>query len=312
MRRRKRADPTCVSPPRQPAQIDPSRVTDPWAGVPVRPVQLNLSLAATNVAAMDATARTSWVSLLIEDFILSAWMYRMMQRDIAGSNGKRTTSKRAARDEFRTAAAEAFATRRPADFSPEVADIVKRFSGDALGPDPEVFEDAGPDVSHLVVRRSRALLLLIDLYGLEPWTEAKWEGDARRTGLDEAHSALLQLHPEDLQAVETAYRDAVKKLLEDQHINHYALLAGAGLGIGILTGGLAGPAMARAWGNYVLGMSGAATASAGMAAIGGGSLAAGRLGMAGGAAIIAGVGGAAQEQVLRWPAANYLASQRPA
>ena len=249
-------------------------------------------MAATNVAAMDATVHELELTA-DEDFILTAWMYRMMQRDIAGSKSKRATSKRAARDEFRTAAADAFAARRTTDFSPEIADTVKRFSGEALRPDPEVLEDAGPEVSHLVVRRSRALLLLIDLYGFEPWTEAKWEGDARKKTLAEAQSALTELHPEDLQAVETAYKDAIKKLSKTGAWTKYALLAGAGLGIGILTGGLAGPAIAAAYGSYVLGMSGAAAASAGMAAIGGGSLAAGGLGMAGGAAIIAGVGGAA-------------------
>ena len=228
-----------------------------------------------------------------EDFILSAWMYRMMQRDIAGSKSKHVAPKRAARDEFRMAAADAFATRRSADFSPEVADIVKRFSGDGLRADPEVSEDAGPEVSHLVVRRSRALLLLIDLYGFEPWTEAKWEGDARRKTLAEAHSALTQLHPEDLQAIETAYKDAVKKLSKTGAWTKCALLAGAGLGIGILNRRPRRPGHRSGYGSDVLGMSGAAAVSAGMAAIGGGSLAAGGLGMAGGAAIIAGVGGAA-------------------
>ena len=196
-------------------------------------VPLTLSVSAANVAAMDAAAQKLQLTA-DEDFILSAWMYRMMQRDIAGSKSKHVASKRAARDEFRTAAADAFATRTSADFSSEVADIVKRFGGGGLGADPEALEDAGPEVSHLVVRRSRALLLLIDLYGFEPWTEAKWEGDARRKTLAEAHSALPQLHPEDLQAIETAYKDAVKKLSKTGAWTKYALLAGAGLGIGIL------------------------------------------------------------------------------
>lgn len=241
---------------------------------------------------MDATAGKLELTA-DEDFILSAWMYRMMQRDIAGSKSKRAASKRAARDGFRTAAADAFATRMVGDFSPEIAEVVKRFGSGAQGADPEVLEDAGPEVSRLVARRSRALLLLIDLYGFEPWTEAKWEGDARKNTLTEAHNALTQLHPEDLQAVQTAYKDAVKKLSRTGAWTKYALLAGAGLSIGVLTGGLAGPALAAAYGSHVLGMSGAAAASAGMAAIGGGSLAAGGLGMAGGAAIIAGLGGAA-------------------
>ena len=70
-------------------------------------------------------------------------------------------------------------------------------------------------------------------------------------------------------------------------------MAGAGLGLGVLTGGLAAPAIAGAYGTLVLGYSGAVATTAGMAALGGGSIAAGGLGMAGGAALITGVSGAA-------------------
>jgi hypothetical protein len=54
---------------------------------------------------------------------------------------------------------------------------------------------------------------------------------------------------------------------------------GAGLGVGLLTGGLGAPAIAGAYGTLVLGYSGAVASSAGMAALGGGSIAAGGLGM---------------------------------
>ena len=228
-----------------------------------------------------------------EDFILTAWQYRMMQRDIAASKGKHLPSKREVRNSFRTAAVEAFAQRNDDDWSPAVAEVVHRITAVGEAADLEALEDAGPETSLVVTRRSRALLLLIDLYGFEPWAEGKWDRDARAETLTEARRAMDQLHPEDLDAVETAYKDAIKKLSKSASWTKYAVLAGAGLGLGVLTGGLAAPAVAGAYGTLVLGYSGAVATSAGMAALGGGSIAAGGLGMAGGAALITGVSSAA-------------------
>ncbi|MGW4536099.1 hypothetical protein ACWEOI_34595 [Nocardia sp. NPDC004340] len=42
-----------------------------------------------------------------EDFILTVWQYRMMQRDIAASKGKHLPSKREIRNAFRDAAVAA-------------------------------------------------------------------------------------------------------------------------------------------------------------------------------------------------------------
>jgi hypothetical protein len=228
-----------------------------------------------------------------EDFILTAWQYRMMQRDVAASKGKHLSAKREVRNSFRTAAVEAILERTDATWSPAVADAVTALARDGDGPDLEALEDAAPELAPLVAKRSRALLLLIDLYGFEPWTEGKWDKTARAECLSEAHRAMDQLHPEDLAAVETAYKEAIKKLSKEGSWTRYALLAGAGLGLGVLTGGLAAPAIAGAYGTIVLGYSGAVATTAGMAALGGGSIAAGGLGMAGGAALITGVTGAA-------------------
>ncbi|MQW76309.1 hypothetical protein GHK92_10515 [Nocardioides sp. dk4132] len=228
-----------------------------------------------------------------EDFILTAWQYRMMQRDIAASKGKYLPAKREVRDSFRTAAVESMLQRTGATWSPAVASAVTALAGDGEGPNPEALEDAAPELSPIVAKRSRALLLLIDLYGFEPWTEGKWDKTTRTECLAEAHRALDQLHPEDLVAVETAYKEAIKKLSTAGSWTKYALLAGAGLGLGVLTGGLAAPAIAGAYGTVVLGYSGAVATTAGMAALGGGSIAAGGLGMAGGAALITSVTGAA-------------------
>ncbi|MEU1955680.1 hypothetical protein [Nocardia rhamnosiphila] len=228
-----------------------------------------------------------------EDFILTAWQYRMMQRDIAASKGKPLPSKREIRSAFRTNAVDALRQRNQEDWSPAVAVVVEEIAADGESANLEALESTGPQVSSVVARRSRALLLLIDLYGFEPWVEGKWDRTVRAETLAEAHSSMNPLHREDLQAVETAYKDAIKKLSKASNWGKYALLAGAGLGLGVLTGGLAAPAIAGAYGALVLGYSGAVATSAGLAAIGGGSIAAGGLGMAGGAALITGFSGAA-------------------
>jgi hypothetical protein len=228
-----------------------------------------------------------------EDLILTAWQYRMMQRDIAASKGRHLAAKREVRNEFRTAAVDAIAQRTGDDWSPVVAEVIDRVVPASEAPDFETLEDAGPEISSVVPRRSRALLLLIDLYGFEPWSEGKWDKGARAETLAEALEAMKELHPQDLDAVETAYKDAIKKLSKSGSWAKYALLAGAGLGLGVLTGGLAAPAIAGAYGTIVLGYSGAVATTAGMAALGGGSIAAGGLGVAGGAALITGLTGAA-------------------
>lgn len=226
-----------------------------------------------------------------EDFVLTAWQYRMLQRDIAASRGKYLPAKREVRNSFRSAAIEAIAQRDGEDWSPAVAAAANRIAPTSSAPDLETLESAGPQVSSVVTKRSRALLLLIDLYGFEPWDQGKWDKAARGDTLAEAHQALDQLHPEDLDAVVSAYADALKKLSGSSSWIKYAVLAGAGLGLGVLTGGLAAPAIAGAYGSLVLGYSGAVASSAGMAALGGGSIAAGGLGMAGGAALISGFTG---------------------
>lgn len=257
-------------------------------------IRQHLSGCLANVTRMDAVQVQKKLELSPdEDFILTAWQYQMMQRDIAASKGKHLPSKREIRNSFRDNAVAAIVARDQDDWSPAVAEVVHQITADAESPNLEALESAGPQISSVVARRSRALLLLIDLYGFEPWVEGKWDKAVRAEALAAAHRSMDQLHPEDLPAVETAYKDAIKKLSKASNWTKYALLAGAGLGLGVLTGGLAAPAIAGAYGALVLGYSGAVATSAGLAAIGGGSIAAGGLGMAGGAALITGFSGAA-------------------
>ncbi|MDG4666364.1 hypothetical protein [Mycobacterium sp. 236(2023)] len=253
-----------------------------------------MSWGAVSVVAVDGVQVQKKLELSAdEDFILTAWQYRMMQRDIAASAGDYLAAKRDIRNNFRIAAVQGIESRSEDVWSHPVAEVVRRIAASGDGPDLEALEDAGPEISGVVAKRSRALLVLIDLYGFEPWVEGKWDSGVRARTLSEAHQALDQLHPEDLAAVETAYRDAIKKLSSVGSWTKYALLAGAGLGLGLLTGGLAAPAIAGIYGSLVLGYSGAVATTAGMAALGGGSIAAGGFGMAGGAALITGLTGVA-------------------
>ncbi|WP_405145619.1 hypothetical protein OG308_18945 [Nocardia salmonicida] len=59
-----------------------------------------------------------------EDFILTAWQYQMMQRDIAASKGKHLPSKREIRNSFRDNAVAAIVARDQDDWSPAVAEVV--------------------------------------------------------------------------------------------------------------------------------------------------------------------------------------------
>ncbi|UGT67724.1 hypothetical protein LTT66_31755 [Nocardia gipuzkoensis] len=79
-------------------------------------------------------------------------------------------------------------------------------------PNLGALESAEPEIFSVVARRSCALLLLIDLYGFERWVEGKWEKAVRAEALIAAHRSMDPLHPEDLHAMETAYKDAIKKL----------------------------------------------------------------------------------------------------
>lgn len=75
-------------------------------------------------------------------------------------------------------------------------------------------------------------------------------------------------------------------------MNLWRVAAIVGTGVAcVATGGLAAPALGAVIGSSVLGLSGAAASSAGLAMLGGGALAAGGAGMAGGTALVAGVAG---------------------
>ncbi len=91
-----------------------------------------------------------------EDFVLTAWQYRMMQRDIAASKGKHLAAKREIRNTLRDNVIATLGHRDQDDWSPAVADAVRRIVTDGESPNLESLESAGPEISSVVARRSRA------------------------------------------------------------------------------------------------------------------------------------------------------------
>lgn len=85
------------------------------------------------------------------------------------------------------------------------------------------------------------------------------------------------------------------KAAEESHSTFWkkALVIGGGGVLALLAGVFAGPLIGGLVGTWVLGLSGAAAVSAGLALLGGGALAAGGFGMVGGTVVIAGAFGAA-------------------
>lgn len=142
-----------------------------------------------------------------------------------------------------------------------------------------------------VEQRSRALLLLIELFTFHPWAGVDWNAKARKDALAAIAGKLPALQPGDLDRV-TAEFAAVARALAKKNVKwgRVAALSAAGLALGVITAGAAAPLIGAAVGG-ALGPSGAAATSAGLAALGGGSLAAGGFGMAGGTFLLAGLGG---------------------
>ncbi len=241
-----------------------------------------------------------------ESLVLTALQYRMVQRDIAADRrNRRIEDKRRVRDNFRQ---QALAS---------VLDEMSRaahFIADSLGTIEEAWaalfidsirsldaderynllELSGPDLAARIDTRTRALLLLVDLCGFQPWTQGGWVVSTRRESLVEACRVFPSLRPDDLDAVETAYRNAIRSVrARSRSWAKILVVGGVGLGLGALTGGVAAPAI-------------------GLAALGGGSIAVGGLEMASGTLLITGAAVGAGAFALgghlrRWSAAPIVA-----
>lgn len=175
-------------------------------------------------------------------------------------------------------------------------------------------EDAVTAFGPRIERRSRALLLLIELYAFEPWTAMTWVARARRESLAAVARRLPALHRGDLDAVTREYAAVLRALSRrDVRWGRVAAVSAAGMALGAVTMGVAVPVIGAAVGG-ALGLSGAAATSAGLAALGGGSVAAGGFGMAGGTALLVGLGavggagvGATGSRIAEWNVARVVA-----
>jgi hypothetical protein len=168
----------------------------------------------------------------------------MLQRRHRWLEGKHLPSKRNVRNSFRTATVEAISQRDEDDWSVAVAEALHRIAAAVrlrilrhlrtLGRRSLVRGEAvaSPPTSRRPV--------------FESWVDGKRDTDARAATLAEAQQAMDQLHSGDLDAVRTASRDAIKKLSKSAH--GPSTPSQGGIGLGVLTGGLAAPAIAGAYG----------------------------------------------------------------
>lgn len=251
-----------------------------------------------------------------EMLVLTLLQQFMIGRDlIAEKNAKRAQSKQRFRDGFAQVATMAHWSR--GDDLPEwareaAAAVAARVPSQQRRP----IEEAGPVFGGQVQRRSRAMLLIIELVAFQPWSGGvDWVPAARREALAVVASHLSALRPGDLRAVTNEF-DAVLRALARRNVRwgRVAAASAAGLVLGVASMGVAAPAIGAAVGG-LLGFSGAAATSAGLAALGGGSVAAGGFGMAGGTVLLTGLGalggvgaGAAGSRVTGWSASQVVAA----
>ena len=151
--------------------------------------------------------------------------------------------------------------------------------------------------------RERAMLFLLELVAFSPWgpqSSSKYLSDRATRGrrLDRlrrvASNAGSLLEADDANVLDSALAKAMRQCGHDRAKTALlAVAAVSGAAAGALTGGLAAPAIGGLVGSSIMGYSGAVATNAGLALLGGGSLASGGAGMAGGTALVTGVVGAA-------------------
>lgn len=249
-----------------------------------------------------------------ELLVLTLMQQLMLGRDlIAEKNTARQETKKRYRDAFADAAAMAHWSRGndlPGWAREKAATIADRVPAQQR----RAVEDAAPVFGARIDRRSRALLILIELVAFQPWSSGTgWVTAARRDALIAAAGHLDALRPGDLRAV-TGEFDAVLRALARRNVRwgRVAAASAAGVALGVASMGFAAPAIGAALGG-ALGLTGAAATSAGLAALGGGSVAAGGFGVAGGTALLTGLGalggagaGAAGSRVTGWSASQVV------
>lgn len=177
-----------------------------------------------------------------EGLALLSFQYRMLQRDIAAeSSDRRKAKKRPVRDEFRSGLVAALArfadTGGAAELEPWAREFVEAFSAESSNR-LQALEEGHRVLGAHLDRRSRALLVLINLYAFDPWDDAKWVQKTRREALLEVQGAIPSLRPEDLHSVESEYKAANRALRRKALTWKRAIADGAaGLGLAHFGGG---------------------------------------------------------------------------
>lgn len=211
-----------------------------------------------------------------EILTLHALQMQLMQYDVRRERRDKTRVRKQARtDDFHSA-------------------FVRNFDGELSGDQLEELRD--PDVAinraRTARKRSRALIILIELMTFNPWAAGEtWGRVARQESLSSTADVLEGLGNDDFNTA-TAELEALLRQLRRRsiHWGRVAIVSAVGLGAGALTAGWAAPVVGGLIGG-TLGLTGAAATSAGLAMLGGGSLAAGGFGVAGGTILLTGLGG---------------------
>lgn len=249
-----------------------------------------------------------------EELVLTVLQQVMIGRDLVAEKARaRTEIKTRYRNEFAVAAASTYWS-RPADLPDWAVEPAAAIAAKVPAHQRPLVEAAAAAFGPHVGKRSRALLLTIELVAFQPWGEqASWVARARRDALAAVAGYLPALRPGDLDAVQSEFA-AVSRAVARRNVRwgRLAAASAAGIVLGVATMGVAAPVIGAAVGG-ALGMSGAAATSAGLAFLGGGSVAAGGLGMAGGTALLTGVGAlsgagaaAASSRMTGWSAGRVV------
>ncbi len=212
----------------------------------------------------------------LEMFALHALRRQMMRTDLRNETNAKARKRK--RDTIRRHHSEFLATIGSVDDESLIAHVD--------------ITDAAKRLAGRIDKRSRAMILLVDLMTFNPWhPEDKWVPTARKEALKAAADELAGVSTEDLAAATKEF-DALFKELRQKSIKwgRVAAIGIVGAAVGVATGGLAAPYIGGMIGAS-MGLSGAAATSAGLAALGGGALAAGGFGVFGGTIIVGGVGG---------------------
>lgn len=146
-------------------------------------------------------------------------------------------------------------------------------------------------------------LILLEAIAFVPYFMITERGSGTTHGLEKLNEGfrigwvmelkdILPKYEEDISEITQTFSHAIREVVGSDWSNYkrnksVLAIIGATVVLGI-TGGAAAPLIGGMIGTSILGLTGAAATSAGLALLGGGSLAVGGLGMAGGTAIIAG------------------------